>query len=68
MFISKEIVNSHLEKIELLNINESDSFPYNNFIDLQNSIMDDDKRKIILSTSISSEYELLVKKFMPNIL
>ena len=67
MFISKEIVNSHLEKIELLNINESDSFPYNNFIDLQNSIMDDDKRKIILSTSISSEYELLVKKFMPNI-
>ena len=67
MFISKDIITSHLDKIELFNNDESNNFPYKDFEDLKNSIPSNDKRKIVLSTSISSEYELLLKRFIPNI-
>ena len=67
MFISKDIITSHLNKIELFNNDESNNFPYKDFEDLKNSIPSNDKKKIVLSTSISSEYELLIKRFIPNI-
>ncbi len=45
MFISKDIITSNLNKIELFNNDESNNFPYKDFEDLKNSIPSNDKKR-----------------------
>ena len=68
MFVDKEILRKELKKVQLIK-SSSGQFKYENFEDILNAIFTKKikSKKIILITSISSEFEILVKKFLPDL-
>jgi len=68
MFVDKEILRKELKKVQLIK-SSIGQFKYENFEDILNAIFTKKikSKKIILITSISSEFEILVKKFLPDL-
>ena len=67
MFVSAEKVTNELTKINDFKINDSDHLDFSDFNDLLKNIKAYKNLKVILATSIRSEYEILLKQFLPNI-
>ena len=67
MFIPKDEIVNKLNTIKIFTKNESNPLPFKDFDNLIESTNLYTKLKIVLATSVSSEYELLIKKFLPNL-
>jgi hypothetical protein len=67
MFIPKDEIVNKLNTIKIFTKNESNPLPFKDFDNLIESTNSYTKLKIVLATSVSSEYELLIKKFLPNL-
>ncbi|MGY9042050.1 MAG: hypothetical protein ACKVKZ_06690, partial [Alphaproteobacteria bacterium] len=68
MFVNQKILKNQLKKVQLIK-SSNGQFQYENFEDILGAITTNNikSKKIILITSISSEFELLVKKFLPDL-
>ena len=66
MFVNQKILKNQLKKVQLIK-SSNGQFQYENFEDILGAITTNNikSKKIILITSISSEFELLVKRFLP---